>query len=281
AWGALPQLRDGALPDVEPHVAAAADGTIYVVWQAWQQDRSKIQMRYLRNGKWSGVVAVSEGDRNDWEPTVAAGAEGKAWIVWDRYNSNYDVYGRSFSLGAGLGAETSIAGADRFEAHASVAVDRRNRPWVAWESGGPDWGKDLGAALGEKPQGSPLGDRRRIEVVCLDKGEWKTPAQAAFSDALVLGSAGGSNPLLSVDEQGDVWLSFRRRYSFRVFDRSVYWETFLARLEGDRWSRPVLLPESWGRNSARMGLASGGGRLWSFWTNENRDFSFAGRPRQM
>ncbi|HTM48438.1 MAG TPA: hypothetical protein VL285_07155, partial [Bryobacteraceae bacterium] len=280
-WGTLHKLSDGALPDIEPHVAAAADGTIYVVWQSWRQGRSKIRMRYLRNGKWSSIVAVSEGDRNDWEPAVAAGADGRAWVVWDRYNGSYDVYARSFSPASGLGAETRIAGTDRFEAHASVAVDRRNRPWVAWESGGPDWGKDLGAALGSKPQGSPLGDRRRIEIVCLEQGEWKAPAPPASSDALVLGSAGESNPLLFIDTQGDLWLSFRRRYGFRVFDRSIYWETFVSRLEGGRWSQPVLLPESWGRNSARMGLASAGGRLWSFWTDENRDFSFAGRPHQM
>jgi len=280
-WGTLQKLSDGALPDIEPHVAAAADGTIYVVWQSWQQGHSKIRMRYLRNGKWSNIIPVSEGDRHDWEPAIAAGPGGRAWMEWDRYNGSYDVYARSFSPGSGLGAETKIAGTDRFEAHASVTVDRRNRPWVAWESGGPDWGKDLGMALGSKPQGSPLGDRRRIEVVCLEQGEWRTPAAFASSDALVLGSAGESNPLLSVDGQGDLWMSFRRRYSFRVFDRSVYWETFLTRLEGERWSQPVLLPESWGRNSARMGLASAGGRLWSFWTHENRDFSFAGRPRQM
>src|SRR5207248_10337597 len=85
-WGVLQKPSDGALPDIEPHVAAAADGTIYVVWQAWQQGHSKIRMGYLRNGKWSNIIPVSEGDRNDWEPAIAAGPDGRAWIVWDRYN---------------------------------------------------------------------------------------------------------------------------------------------------------------------------------------------------
>jgi hypothetical protein len=33
-WGPRVRLSKNDLPDIEPHVARAADGTIYVVWQA-------------------------------------------------------------------------------------------------------------------------------------------------------------------------------------------------------------------------------------------------------
>ena len=280
-WGPLQRLSDNPLPDIEPSVANAADGTIYVVWQSFQGRHSSIRMRYLRGGKWSPVVAVSDSAANDWEPAVAVGADNRAWITWDRYNTSYDVYARSYSPDGGLSDELKVAATDRFEAHSSVTVDNRNRPWVAWETGGPDWGKDLGMVLGTQPQGSPLGDRRRIEVVVLDGGEWKSAPQLASGGTLAVGSAGESSPLLYCDPAGDVWLSFRRRYNFRVFDRSVWWESFLTRLDGSRWADPILLPQSWGRASARMSMTAADGRLWAFWTNENREFAFAGRPHLM
>ena len=278
AWGKLHRLSDDPLPDIEPHVAASSDGTIYVVWQSWSGGHSNVHMRYLDDGDWSPLIAVTDTHTNDWEPAVAAGSDGRAWIAWDRYSTNYDVYARSFSPSGGLSKEMEIATTNRYEAHASVVVDSEDRPWIAWETGGVNWGKDLGHFLGANSPGSPLGDERRIEVVTWDQGQWKAPAALRFDDSLKLGSSGESRPLLYLDPAGDIWLAFRRRYSLRLFDRSVYWETYLSRLEGDRWSNPILLPESWNRKSTRMGLAATRGRLWAFWSEDNRKFPFAGRP---
>ena len=278
AWGNLYQLSDDPLPDIEPHVAASSEGTIYVVWQSWSGGRSNVRMRYLDDGEWSQLVTVSDTATNDWAPAVAVGSDGLAWIAWDRYTTSYDVYARSFSPRNGLSKELKVAASNRYEAHVSVVVDRQDRPWIAWETGGVNWGKDLGHFLGANSPGSPLGDRRRIEIVAWDRERWRAPAELHFNDSLKMGSSGESRPLLYVDPAGDIWLAFRRRYSFNVFDRSVYWETYLTRLEGDRWSNPILLPESWNRKSTRMGLASARGRLWAFWSEDNRKFPFAGRP---
>ncbi len=280
-WGGLHRLSDNVLPDVDPHVAAAPDGTIYVVWQSFVGRSSKICLRYFREGRWSDIIAVTEGERNDWEPAVAAGKNGAAWIVWDRYNASYDVYARSFSPSGGLGPEMRVAASNRFEGHSTVAVDHQLRPWVAWETGGVNWGKDLGMVLGPGSPGSPLGDRRRIEVVCLDKQEWKTPAEFAHGDSLVAGSAGEYGPHLLVDPGGNIWLAFKRLYSFNNLfkgSRSAYWESYLTRLDGDRWTQAIVLPKSWSRNSTRVGMAAADGKLWAFWPDERRSFSFAGRP---
>jgi len=281
SWGPLERLSDNASSDIEPSVATAPDGTIYVVWQSFEGAHSGIRMRYLRGGKWSQVIAVSDAGAHDWEPAVAAGPDNRAWITWDRYNSSYDVYARSYSPDTGLSDEMKVAGSDRFEAHSSVAVDSRNRPWIAWETGGVDWGKDLGMALRGQPQGSPLGDPRRIEVAVLDGGQWKSAPELNSSGPLSDGSVGQSNPLLYCDPAGDIWMSFRRRYAFRIFDKSAFCEAYLTRLEGDRWAAPALLPRSWARPSARMSLTAIDGRLWAFWTNENREFAYAGRPHSM
>lgn len=278
AWGDRIRLSQGAWPDIEPQVSRAPDGTIYVVWQALPDQHSHIRMRYLRNGQWSNTIAVTSSSANDWEPAVAAGADGRVWIAWDRYNESYDVYCRSYSPGTGLSPEMKVAGSSRLEAYASVAVDAQNRPWVAWETGDSNWGKDLGAALGKNAPGRPLGGPRGIEVACLDKQEWKSPAEFSFGDALAVGATGESNPLLLFDSDGNLWMSFKRRYSRIAYRPSTFWETYLTRLQGDRWTDPIALPNSWDRKATRMGMTTAGGRLWAFWPSESRNYAFASRP---
>ena len=277
-WGRLHRLTDNPLPDIEPHVARAPNGTIYVVWQSMVGRRSQIQLKYLDAGRWSETISVTHGAANNWAPAVAAGNDGAAWIAWDRYTDNYDVVARRFSPREGLGPELAVASSKRFEAHSSVAVDRQGRPWVAWETSGVKWGKDTGYGLGEEP-GTSLGRARRIEIACYDGSSWKTPGGFSPDDPLAPGSTGESRPTLLFDPDGNLWMSFKRRYSRRSYRPTTYWEYFLTRLGADGWKAPVTLPLSWARKSTRMGMAASDGRLWAFWPNENRQWAFASRPR--
>lgn len=278
AWGDAVRLSRGALPDIEPHVARGGDGTVYVVWQAMQGRWSQVQITYRKDGKWSEPLAVTSGEGNHWEPAVAAGKDGRAWIVWDRYGPSYDVEARSFVPASGFTAVQRVAVSDRMEAYASVTVDASGRPWIAWETGGANWGKDTGP-LSPRQNGSVLGDTRRIEVVCLDGGVWKSPGPVQFTDALQMGANELSRPLLHAGGDGSVWMTFKRRYSRLARNPSTHWETFLTRLEGEGWMQPVLLPRSAARKSTRMALAEAGGRLWMFWGAEGRQYGFMSRPR--
>ena len=282
-WGRQHRLTDNPLPDIEPQAASAPDGTIYVVWQSLVGRDSRIRLKYLRDGRWSETVAVTDTAANDWAPSVAAAPDGTAWVAWDRYTKgaggSYDVRTRSFSPGTGLGPELPVAATSRFEAHSSIAVDREGRPWVAWETSGVNWGKDLGRGLGDLQPGTPLGAARRIEVACFDGGQWKAPATVAFGDPLAAGSTGESRPQLFLDPDGNLWMSFKRRYSRHSYRPTSYWEYFLTRLDGNAWTEPLTLPFSWARKSTRMGLAATDGRLWAFWPNESRQWGFASRPR--
>ena len=280
-WGRQHRLSSNPLPDIEPHVARSGDGTLYVVWQSMAGRHSQIRLKYLRGGRWSETVSVTNTSANNWAPAVAAGADGAAWIAWDRYTAGggYDVFARSFSPLGGLGAEMPVASTSRFEAHASIGVDKQGRPWVAWETSGVNWGKDLGRGLGDRQPGTPLGAARRIELVCYDGGQWKAPAPVAFDDPLAAGATGESRPQLLFDPDGNLWMSFKRRYSRRSYRPTSYWESFLSRLDGRRWTDPLTLPLSWARKSTRMGMTAAGGRLWAFWPNESRQWAFASRPR--
>jgi hypothetical protein len=150
-----------------------------------------------------------------------------------------------------------------------------------------NWGKDLGAALGAKSPGQPLGGTRRIEVACFDGGTWKAPAAFAPQDSLASGSTGDYLPLLHADAGGNLWMAFKRRFSpsskLQVAGGvsvrpSIFWEAYLTRLDGSRWADPMPLPNSWSRNSTRMSLSSSKGRLWAFWPSDSRAYAFASRP---
>ena len=282
-WGRQHRLTDNPLPDIEPNVARAPDGTIYVVWQSLVGRHSQIRLKYMREGRWSETVAVTNAAANDWAPSIATGPSGEAWIAWDRYRKgsggSYDVRVRNFRPDGGLGPELTVAGTSRFEAHSSIAVDAQGRPWVAWETSGVNWGKDLGRGLGDRQPGTPLGAARRIEVACFDGGEWKAPATVAFEDPLAAGSTGESRPQLFFDPDGNLWMSFKRRYSRHSYRPTSYWEYSLTRLDGSVWTDPLTLPFSWSRKSTRMGVTVADGRLWAFWPNESRRWAFASRPR--
>ncbi len=277
-WGKMHRLSRNPLPDIEPHVARSDDGTVYVVWQSLVGRHSQIRLKYLKGGRWSETISVTSSADNDWAPAVAAG-KSSVWISWDRYTDNYDVYARGFSAAGGLGPEMPVATTTRFEAHSSIAVDSQDRPWVSWETSSVAWGKDTGLGIGFPQPGTPLGGPRRIELVCLDGDSWKAPAEFSPTDPLAQGSTGESRPTLFFDPDDNLWMSFKRRYSRRSYRPTTYWEYALSRLDGDKWVDPITLPKSWSRKSTRMGMTAGGGRLWAFWPDENRQWAFASRAR--
>jgi len=278
-WGRLYRITSDPSPDIEPAVARAPDGTIYVAWQALRERTSRIHLAYLKDGAWSRELAVTDGSFNDWQPSIAVGPDGRAWIAWDRYRGSYDVFCRSFSPSEGFGEELVVAGSPRFEAYASVAVDQLGRPWIAWEEGDVNWGKDLGYVLGPNSPGTPLGRGRTIRVAARHANQWMSPAPLQFQDPLQAGATEIGVPVLFVDPRGNLWLVFKRRYSRLGFRQSVHWESFLTRLEGNRWSDPVPLASSWTRRSIRLGITATSDRLWLFWPHESRDWAFASRPR--
>lgn len=278
SWGPLERLSSGAGPDIEPHVARGADGTIHVVWMSLSGRFSQIRLRSLRGGQWSPLLKVTEAEANDWDPSIAAGPDGRVWIAWDRYGTSYDVYCRSVDS-TGLGPEIAVAATPRFEAYASIAVDPKGRPWIAWEVSGANWGKDLGAALGDRPPGTPLGDTRSIEIAVLDGSEWKSPAAIPHDDAQALAASSAGRPNLHFDSTGSLWLTFHRRYIRQARGTGAHWETYLTRLEGNRWSLPMFLPSSAARQSTRLGITTSGRRLWMFWPSESRRWDFTSRPR--
>jgi len=286
----LPQrLTSDPMPDFNVDLATDAQGNIHAVWQGWRGKTSQIFLRSFRDGKWQPAMQVSSGTGNNWEPAVAAGSDGTIHVAWDSYRKgNYDIYTRSIA-GGKPGIEEALTSSPRFEAHASLAVDRQNRLWVAWEEAPANWGKDTGYTIRAQESGVVLNARRSVEVRVRDGGAWKQPA-AGMASALPEGDrAELYAPKLVADGEGALWMHFRHRVGPRQageqrpgqpFNQAQnqaqrgsgsYWQNYVARLEGDRWSPARALPNSRDRITAIADAAlASDGKLWLVYPTDGR-----------
>jgi hypothetical protein len=142
-----------------------------------------------------------------------------------------------------------------FQAHLSLASDREGRLWAAWDESGPQWGKDAGF-LYQKSSGTRLYASRRVRIKCLVDGEWKEP-KAEFDSVLPSHMKEFNElPQLQGDSEGRMWLAFRHRTCWHPREDGWAvqgrWDAYTTAFLGDRWTTPVELPHSGGRNDMRL-----------------------------
>ena len=280
-WSALERLTRDPLPDINPRMASNGKGQFALVWQGFRGKNSNIFLKTFDGSKWSADVRVTNRAANDWEPAVAIDGTGTAWVAYDSYkNGNYDVFVTSVRDGKINGAEMPVAATPRFEARPTVAVDTSDRVWVAWEAGQPNWAKDNGYEIRSKAPGVPLGGERKPHIKCLVGGQWREP-DAALTSAF---SGNTYQPHVFSDGRGSVWVVAKSRKFGQpgggagAANRG-YWEYALTRLEGNAWSKAIVLPDSKGRSSTRVNavLMQDGG-LALVWPTDNREAGFYHRP---
>ncbi len=277
AWSGVERLTDDAQPDINHNVATDSAGNLWVVWQGFRNGSSDVFARHYNGISWQAAETVSRSAANDWEPAIATDNGGRVYVAWDTYDQgNYDVVLRKYE-NARWSELSTIAATPKFEAHVSLACDSANRLWAAWNETGFEWGKDTGFVL--KQEGTRLYESRWMGVAVLADGTWQEPV-ADINRGLPAGLRGYNDlPMLASDGAGRVWLFFRHRM-LRIQDtpsdapaHRAAWEIHGVTYEGDRWSAPVLLPFSHGRQDMRAGFASDGrGNVFAAWPTDNRDF---------
>jgi hypothetical protein len=230
-----------------------------------------------KNGKWSERPILDFGVKqgNCWHPAVAAAPDGRVAVAYDYYeNGNYNVEAAIIAEGNRVSI-AQVANSAKFEARPSIVFDKQNRLWVAYEEGPANWGKDYGAFAANK--GNPLYNERSVRVACLDaKGKLQRPIAelpASHYDAPVLPfdplktaryelSSRYAYPKISLDGHGQVWLAYRRNFGTRLTSHpGSYWNSFVRRIDGDRWSEEIEVSHSDGLLDHRPALlphASGG-----------------------
>ena len=291
SWSALVRLTDHPLPDINPRVGTDGNGHIAVVWQGFRNRAANIYLRMIGGADsspyrddWAPTVSVTDREASEWDPDVAIDSSGTAWVTYDTYkNGNYDVYLKGVRNGLALEPEIAIAETVRFEARSTVAVDRLDRVWIAFETGGPGWGKDTGYKIREGQPGVELGGSRESHIRCYAGGRVLAPVkplQEAFDQ-------GEGNPKWSYhphvfsDGNGNIWVAAKRQ--IRVGGEGEkgelsYFEYWVTRYDGDRWTAGRPLPKSWGRLSTRVSAAMTPEGMWWSWPTDNRRPIWAQRP---
>ena len=284
-WGPLIRLTEHPLPDINPRLASDGKGRFAVVWQGFRGGKSNIYRRTFEDGEWAETVQVTGRPVNDWEPAVAFDSSGTVWVAYDSYkNGNYDVYLAGVRDGKVAVPEMAIAESPLFEARASVAVDGEDRVWVAWESGGANWGKDTGYTILQDQPGVRLGADREVRIRCYANGRLQAPAEPLQK----VFSAGAGEPKWTyqpnvfVDSKGSVRVVAKRQIRVGgegAAGNRVYYEHWMTRYDGNRWTAASPLPNSWGRLSTRMSAANtADGTLWLAWPTDSRRPALAHRP---
>lgn len=293
-WLDTVRLSSDPGPDIDHHLVADRRGGLWVVWQGFHGRNSDVFLRHYDGSGWSEETRITENAANDWEPRVALDSRGRAHIVWDTYrNGNYDVYMRILE-GGRLGPEVPVTRTNRFEAHASVAVDSQDRVWVAWDESSANWGKDSGPTTDpkwlEKGQatwdtwirqpstpGARLYESRKLNLAVFEGTQRKSPAHDLQTALTQYGETDHDYPQLFADPgSGRMALLFHRWGQMgppvkQLYPRAAYWEQALMFYEGDRWTSPAVLPESWGRISMRAQAAFGpAGSFWVVWPMDAR-----------
>ncbi len=154
-------------------LATAADGTVWMAWQAWTGGQADILARPARCQAASSSarpIKISDTPANEWAPAIAADTSGRVHVAFDSYQAgNYDVLLRTpRSRRHACAPPITVAGTAAFEARPSLAADRRGRVWVAYEERTPNWGKDAVNLLDGK--GSSLYRSSKVVVAVVDGG---------------------------------------------------------------------------------------------------------------
>ena len=270
-WGPLERLSIDPAPDVNLDAVADARGRIHLVWQTHRGGSGDVVYRRHDGGAWSRPRMITDDGHGDWFPRVAVDGDNQPWVVWDSYrNGSYDVYlARPEDRKA-----TPVAAGPEFQGNAALAFSGDDL-WLTWEEGTRHWGLDRGQWLqrARRRQGGALGPRRVRTAVMRDGRLLRGPD--------LPDPAGTCQPGLATDEQGQVWLYYRRRMTSggswrtrasrllgRRHDRGQYWRQEVAQLRSAGWSRPRFVAGSAGRMSTFSdGVTTAGSLIVAFATD--------------
>ena len=250
--GPVERVASGHHSDFHVRSAADASGNVTIVWQSFRDLQADIYARRRTADGWGTVVKVSDSSASDWEPSIALDSAGNAWISWDSYHAgNYDVLLAAFD-GDEAGDPIAITSSPAMEFHSSVAVDAGDRVWVAYDTARKNWGKDLStSSAAEGSEG--LHARRGLGLRAYANGRVFQPV-AEIEDVLTGHmSRFAELPTVAFDGSGSLWMVFRH---WTIRKPHEMYHVYATQLDGERWTKPVRLRNSAGRNTQRTAVAT-------------------------
>lgn len=253
------QLTRGSRNDFWPRLVRDKNGELWLAWQTVADGlHYEVMLAKLGADGLGAPINVSEDAADDWEPAICAAPDGRVIVAWDTYrNGSFDIYLREFRAGKPLGPAMPVAASAEREAHVSVAADSKGRAWIAWDVSMEDWGR-------HPTSGGTLHAWRRSEVACLENGKLSRPAQPLMDVTPVPDAKWVEYPVVAVDGRDRVWVVYRFQNDVRPIAAAPkggyaqthsMWLLFAHCYDGEKWSRPILLPRSNGRQDMRLDTA--------------------------
>lgn len=113
--------------------ASAPDGTVWLVWESFQNGHNAVHSMFLKNGAWTEPVLVSHGPFSAYRPSLAISASGVVSIVWDGGGDDrYGVFLRQWKAGR-WDEVRRVPSPEGLDAYAGkVAAAEGARVWIAY-----------------------------------------------------------------------------------------------------------------------------------------------------
>jgi hypothetical protein len=279
------RLTNERYADTFPAAATDSEGRVWVAWQAFRGNNSRILAARQEGDGFGSATVVADSPRNEWEPAVVCAKDGTVTVAWDTYQKgDYDVYLRSWKAGKWAEA-TPVAASLLFEARPSMVYDGAGRLWVAWEQSAENWAKDFGPL---DPAAIPLYRERTINLKVFSGAQVYRPAgdlQEVFTWKPPQGKApGGGGPKLAMprlfaDSNGTVWLAGRLNNPNWRTGVGSSWFEYVTYATAEGWAPRIFVPDTDNLLDNRPSLVPVGSEMVLIGSCDNRQKATGGAGR--
>lgn len=284
-FGSIVALTGGSLPNRNPELARAADGSLFVVWERWvaRGERGSFDIAFapLHGTTLGEPRIVAEGVGSELDPVVAATADGLA-IAWSSYRGrDYEIALRRLDprTGALAGVVEVSSDSQSDDLHPTLAATPDGSLWLAWDRfEDSSRGRSAPAEL-EGGDSKRAAARAAVRVVCI-RGDAVTLPPAFERDG-VLGAPGfaGGAPLLSFSgalprliarRDGSLALLWRFLTRQGPGGKAYGFPLLVSAIGGQGIAPPIMLEGSAGGPEEAAGCELADGALLLAWQQDHR-----------
>ena len=234
-------LAGGPEAEDYPALLEARDGTLWLVYQSFDQDGDRIFARRWSAGAWSAPEAVTPEKGDYFRASIAQDQRGRIWIVWSaQVNANWDLYARAWD-GKSWSAVERLTEAPGPDIYHTLTGDRAGNLYLAWMSArsgqfdiflerhdGRGWSREIQVSSDSANDWEPaLASAPDGSVTVL----WDTYGRGNYDIVARTWRSGSLGPLTGIAESG----AFEARASAQYDRRGRLWIAFE---EGDwNWGK--------------------------------------------
>ena len=191
-------------------LATAADGKVWMAWQAWTDGQADILLAPLdADQARAPPVKISDTRPTSGRPAIAADRSGRVHVAFDSYRRATTTSCSAPRADGTLGPAITVAGDAGVRGAAEPGRRPRGRVWVAYEERTANWGKDAVNLLDGK--GSSLYRRQqgRGRPASTASASCRRPIRSSTRPTAL--KLMNSYPAAAIDRSGRPWLVFRHR----------------------------------------------------------------------